>query len=134
MENHYIDCLIRNHVLTIHLATLHTLWRHLRKRNSWKIIFLVCVPLILQSEMKNWIFWHSNGHTNCINVLTTSVILHGLPFNVFPNRFIFILRVLRKQRDNMFMSLNVVYILTICKIMYFTEKKVFKFQINPTKK
>ena len=45
-NSHYIHCLIKE--LGTHLATPHTLRRHLRKRKSWTILGLVCVPLEFQ--------------------------------------------------------------------------------------
>jgi hypothetical protein len=63
----------------IHLATLHTQRGHFRKRKSWTIISLFCVPLEFQPEMKNWIFRHSTGFLNYASVVTNSIILLGLP-------------------------------------------------------
>ena len=42
-------------VLLIHLANLHIPWLHLRKRKSWTIIGLFCIPMEFQQKMKNWV-------------------------------------------------------------------------------
>ena len=58
-NSHYIHCLIKE--LGTHLATPHTLRRHLRKRKSWTILGLVCVPLEFQPMIQKWIFRHATG-------------------------------------------------------------------------
>jgi hypothetical protein len=66
----------------------YTTRRHLRKKKSWTIISLFCVPLEFQPKMKNWNCRHSIGFLNYTSVLTNSVILLGLPnapLNLLPN-------------------------------------------------
>ena len=58
-NSHYIHCLIKE--LGTHLATLCTSQRHLRKRKSWTIMGLVCVPVEFQPMIKKWIFRHATG-------------------------------------------------------------------------
>ena len=58
-NSHYIHCLIKE--LGTDLATLHTSRRHLRKRKSWTIMGLVCVPVEFQPMIKKWIFRHDTG-------------------------------------------------------------------------
>ena len=50
---YYMDCLIKELGIDNHLATLHIPRRHIRKRKSWTIIGLFCVPLEFQPKLKN---------------------------------------------------------------------------------
>jgi hypothetical protein len=50
---YYIDCLIKELSIDNHLATLHIPRRHIRKRKSWTIVGLFCVPLEFQLKLKN---------------------------------------------------------------------------------
>ena len=52
-KSHYIDCVITELSIHIHLATLHIPRRHLRKRKSWTIIGLFYVPLEFQPKTNN---------------------------------------------------------------------------------
>ena len=87
-KSHYIDCVIKELSIHIHLAALHIPRRHLRKRKSWTIIGLFYVPLEFQPKTNNWIYLHSTGFLNDTSVLSNNVILLSLPNaprNLFPN-------------------------------------------------
>jgi hypothetical protein len=51
-KSHYIDCLIQELGISLHLESPHILRRHLRKRNSWTVMRLFYVPLEFQPKMK----------------------------------------------------------------------------------
>ena len=87
-KSHYIDCVIKELSIHIHLATLHIPRRHLRKRKSWTIIGLFYVPLEFQPKTNNRIYLHSTGFLNDTSVLSNNIILLSLPNaprNLFPN-------------------------------------------------
>ena len=65
-KSHYIDCLIKQYVLTIHLATLIIPRRQLRKMKSCTILDLFCVLLQFLSDLKNWMFRHFPICLTCI--------------------------------------------------------------------
>ena len=61
--------------------------RYIRKRKSWIIIGMLCVPLEFQPSLKNWIYRHSTGFLNYTTVHANNVMFLGLsnaPHNLFP--------------------------------------------------
>ena len=65
-KSHYIDCLIQELGISLHLESPHILRRHLRKRNSWTVIRLFYVPLEFQPK-KNFPFkqWYIACSAKC---------------------------------------------------------------------
>ena len=89
---HYIDCLIKNKALTVHLVTQHIPQRHLPKNKSLAIIGQFCFPLEFQLKMKNIIFLNLTGLQSFTSVLTSNVTLQDLPIapqNLFLRHFQF---------------------------------------------
>jgi hypothetical protein len=93
---------------TFHVTIYYTTWRHLKKKKSWTIISLFCVPLEFQPKMKNWNCRHSIGFLNYTSVLTNSVILLGRKFSFsgFPPLSVIVLDRIHKNLKLCFQFIN----------------------------